>query len=284
MKKNKKILFPLISKLSFLILTIVVLMPLTCLAAPTNVPLYSTSNFAVLGGSAITNTGPTTIGGSAGGDIGLYPGSSFTGSTSVTSSGVQHINDEVARIAQEDLVTVYNDTAGRTEVVRINSELGGTTLFPGVYDSADGTFEITGTLTLDAQDDPDGVFIFKTASTLITASDSNVVLIGGSQSCHVFWQVGSSATLGTDSNFVGHIFALTSITATTGAEIEGQLLARNGAVTLDSNTITNNSCLAAPTEGEDLPDTATSFDKILLIGIGLTLVGTLLIFRKKRYE
>jgi len=119
-------------------------------------------------------------------------------------------------------------------------------LTPGVYNSISGTFQITGTLTLDAQGDPSAVFIFQTASTLVTASSSSVSLINSALPCKVFWKVGSSATLGTDSQFVGHLFALTSITANTGAVIRGQLLARNGSVTLDHNTITNNVCTITP--------------------------------------
>ena len=144
-------------------------------------------------------------------------------------------------------MTAYNDAAGRTPETTIPSELGGRTLTAGVYVSASGTFHITGTLTLDAEGDPNAVFIFKTASTLITASSSTVRLVNGARYCRTFWKVGSSATLGTNSHFVGHIFALTSITAKTGAFIQGQLLARNGAVTLDSNTITNGVCATTPT-------------------------------------
>nr|MDQ3371322.1 ice-binding family protein [Actinomycetota bacterium] len=123
-----------------------------------------------------------------------------------------------------------------------------------VYDSASGTFEITGALTLDAQGDPDAVFIFQTDSTLITASASRVVLINGAQACNVFWQIGSSATLGTNSSFAGNILALTSITATTGATVDGRLLARNGAVTLDSNTITASQCAVAVPVPEPTPE------------------------------
>ena len=120
-----------------------------------------------------------------------------------------------------------------------------TTLTPGVYASESGTFQITGPLTLDAQGDPNAVFIFKTASTLVTASGSSIVFINGAQPCDVYWQVGSSATLGTFSQFAGHLMALTSITANTGATVQGQLLARNGAVTLDTNTINNALCETA---------------------------------------
>ena len=217
-------------------------MPSTSNAAQPTVNLGTTSTFAVLAGSTITNTGTTTINGGVGGDVGLFPGTVFTGQDSASISGTVHIADTVAIKAKDDLVTAYDDANGRTPVTRISTELGGTTLTPGVYDSADGTFQITGTLTLDAQGDPDGVFIFKTASTLITASSSKVNLINSARFCRTFWAVGSSATLGTNSNFVGHILAMTSITANTGAFIQGQLLARNGAVTLDNNTITNGIC------------------------------------------
>jgi len=218
--------------------------PAACPAAPVN--LGSASSFAILAGETITNTGPTTVAGSAGGDIGLYPGTSFTGSAQVTRSGSVHLADTAASQAKDALVTAYNDAAGRTPVTTIATELGGQTLTPGVYDSSSGTFQITGTLTLDANGDPDPVFVFLTSSTLITASDSTVSLINGALPCRVFWKVGSSATLGTNSNFVGHIFALTSIQAQTGAKIQGQLLARNGSVTLDTNTITNNLCVVGP--------------------------------------
>jgi len=247
--KSSKIL-PRISLLVFLLM-IIWMIPANVTAAQAPVNLGTTSSFAVLAGTTITNTGTTTINGDAGGNVGLFPGTSFTGQETVTISGTKHLNDSVASIAKDDLVTAYNDAAGRTPVTRISSELGGSTLKPGTYDSADGTFQITGTLTLDAEGNPDGVFVFLTASTLITATDSNISLLNSARYCRIFWQVGSSATLGTNSHFVGHILALTSISAKTGATVQGQLLARNGAVTLESNTITNGICAAAvtPTSG-----------------------------------
>jgi len=225
-----------------------VAVPATSLAAQSTVNLGTSSSYAVLAGSTITNTGTTTINGDAGGDVGLHPGTVFTGRASVTllPGAAVHLADAAALLAKNALVTAYDDAAGRTPVTTIPTELGGTTLTPGTYDSADGTFQITGTLTLDAQGDPDGVFVFKTASTLITASGSDVDLTNSARYCRIFWQVGSSATLGTSSQFVGHILALTSITAETGATVQGQLLARNGAVTLDTNTITNGICAATP--------------------------------------
>ncbi len=220
--------------------------PAVSTAAQPTVGLGTASSFGVLAGTTITNTGPTTIGGSAGGDLGLYPGTSFPGLSQVTHSGSVHLADTVARKAKDDLVKAYDDAAGRTPVTTIPTELGGQILSPGVYDSQSGTFQITGTLTLDAGGDPDGVFIFKTASKLVTASNSTVSLINSARYCRVFWKVGSSATLGTNSHFVGHVFALTSIAAQTGATVQGQLLARNGAVTLDRNTIMNGLCVVGP--------------------------------------
>jgi hypothetical protein len=233
--------------LAVLTLTLAFAVPAVALAAQPPVNLGTTASFAVLAGTTITNTGPTTINGDAGGNVGLYPGSAFPGQASVTLSGSVHLADTVAQIAKDDLVTAYDDAAGRTPVTTIPTELGGKTLTPGVYDSTAGSFQITGTLTLDAQGDPDAVFVFKTASTLITASNSNVSLLNSARYCRIFWKVGSSATLGTGSHFVGHIFALTSIAAQTGATVQGQLLARNGAVTLDTNTITNGICETAST-------------------------------------
>jgi hypothetical protein len=236
-----------------MLLVFVLTAPAEVMAAQPTVNLGTTESFAVLAGSTITNTGTSTITG----DIGLSPGTSFTGQSSVTQSGSVHLADAVAVTAKTDLVTAYNDAAGRTPVSRIATELGGTTLKPGVYDSADGNFQITGTLTLDAEGDPDGVFVFKMASTLITASASKVNIINGARFCRIFWQVGSSATLGTNSTFIGHILALESITATTGAKIQGQLLARNGAVTLDTNTITNGDCpITATTTSETTATTS----------------------------
>ena len=239
-----------------LALALVALMavPAMSLAAQPTVNLGTTASYAVLAGQTITNTGATTVTG----DIGLFPGTAFTGQASVTINGAVNINNAAANQAQLDLVTAYNDAAGRTPVTPIPTELGGTTLIPGVYASAAGTFLITGTLTLDAQGDPNAVFIFQMGSTLTTMSGSRVSLINGARFCRVFWQVGTSATLGTNSSFVGHIFALTSIAAQTGATVQGQLLARNGAVTLDTNTITNGICGTSPTPTPTPTPTSTS--------------------------
>jgi len=259
-----------------LLLVAVMVLPATAMAAQAPVDLGTTEGFAVLAGTTVTNTGPTTINGNAGGDVGIAPGSAFV-STGVTMSGVSHLADAVALQAQNDLVTAYNDAANRTPFTTIPVELGGTTLKPGVYVTDTGALGLTGTLTLDAEGDPNAVFIFKSASTLITASGSSINLINGARYCRVFWQVTSSATLGSNSHFVGHVFALTDIHAQTGATIQGQLLARNGEVTLDSNTITNGLCATVSTgtiDGGQLPKTATPFYNMLLAGLALAMLGS----------
>jgi hypothetical protein len=221
--------------------------------AATAVPLGTAASFAVMAGSTITSTGPTVITG----DLGLSPGTSVTGFPPGQVNGAIHAADSAAVQAQADLTTAYDDAAAQPATATIPTELGGTTQTPGVYDSAAGTFGITGTLTLDAQGDPDAVFIFQAASTLITASASSVSLVNGAQASNVFWVVGSSATLGTSSTLQGSILALTSITVTTGTTINGRALARNGAVTLDTNTINLNGGALTLTSPDSLSWAAT---------------------------
>jgi uncharacterized repeat protein (TIGR01451 family) len=209
--------------------------------AATTVDLGAADDFAVLAGAGITNTGSTTITG----DVGTYPTLTESGFGSIALSGTDHVGDAVTQQAKDDLVLAYDDAAGQGSAIPIIADLGGQTLAPGVYSSG-SSIGLTGTLTLDGGGDPDAVFIFQAGSTLTTASGSAVNLINGAQACHVFWQVGSSATLGTNSTFKGNILALTSATLTTGVNVEGRVLARNGAVTLDANTITKATCAAPP--------------------------------------
>jgi len=234
---------------SLLALTFV--LPASAAEAP--VPMGTAQGFAVLAGTGITNTGTTNISGSNGASVGSSP------TTTVSDLGVINVTNGVLYTeasgvvdgAKLDLVTAYDNAAGRTPptetLVGPTLDLAGRTLTTGVYKSAT-SIGLTGTLTLDAQDDPNAVFIFQASTeTLITGSGSSVVLINGAQACNVFWQVGSSATFGTGSSFVGTVMALTSISAQTGATFQGQLLARNGAVTLEGNTIVNDACVAAAT-------------------------------------
>jgi LPXTG-motif cell wall-anchored protein len=183
--------------------------------------------------------------------MGSYPTCTFTedAANPVITTGTKYKDaEEIVAVAKSALDSAYLDAAGRSPETTIATELGGATLTPAVYSTAAGTMGLTGTLTLDGEGDPDAVFIFKMASTLSTASASEIVFINEAQACNVFWQVESSATFGANSIFAGHVLAFTTITANAGATFEGQLLARNGAVTLASNTIVNDLCVETVTE------------------------------------
>ncbi|MEV6872296.1 ice-binding family protein [Amycolatopsis sp. NPDC051128] len=211
-------------------------------AAEAPVGLGSAGAFSVLGGQTVTNTGPTTLARR----LGVSPGTAITGFPPGTAIGTTHAGDVVAAQAQSDLVVAYDDAAGRAPTANVAGDLVGQNLVGGVYKST-GPLALSGTLTLNGQGNANTVWIFQVASTLITASASNINLINGAQACHVYWQVGSSATLGTNSNFVGTIMALTSITVTTGTVVAGRALARNGQVSLDNNTFTAPNCRTTPT-------------------------------------
>jgi len=202
--------------------------------ASAQIPLGTASNFGVLGGSAVTNTGPTIVNG----NLGVSPGSAVTGfPPGLVAGGTIHLADAVAMQAQNDLTVAYNTAAGLACGTDLTGQdLGGQTLTPGVY-CFSSSAQLTGTLTLNALGNPNAQFVFKMGSTLTTASGAAVVFVNGAGSCNLFWQVGSSATLGTGTSFAGNILSLQSITMTTGASVAGRLLARNGAVTLDSNTV-----------------------------------------------
>ena len=182
-------------------------------AGPPPVLLGTADSFAVLAGSTITNTGPSVING----DLGLHPGTAVTGFPPGTVNGAEHVTDAVAQQAKTDLTTAYKDAAGRPFSATSPPDIGGRTLTGGVYRTGSvASLGLTGSLTLDAQGDPRAVFIFQIESTLVTATDSSVSLVNGAQACNVYWQVGSSATLGTRTAFKGNILALTSISVNDG--------------------------------------------------------------------
>lgn len=205
----------------------------SCVQLPIN--LASAGGFAVLAGSTVTNTGPTKVIG----DLGVYPGTAVTGFLPGKLFGTNHLGDPTAAQAQADLTVAYNDAAGRTRCpVSIAGNLGGLTLAPGLYKSTSSLAISSGDLTLDAKGSPKAVFIFQMASTLTTTAGRQVILKGGAKASNVFWQVGSSATLGTTSVFHGTIMADQAVTLNTGATLTGRALARVAAVALDSNAVT----------------------------------------------
>lgn len=243
------------------------------LAAGTQVPLGTAIGFAVLAGSGITNTGATTITG----DVGTFPTTTEIGFGSVTLTGTNHFGDATTQTAKTDLTAAYTNAAGQGLDFPIVADLGTMSpLIPGVYNSG-SSIGLTGTVVLDGGGDPNAVFIFQASSTLTTASGSRVVLINGAQACNVFWQVGSSATLGTGSTFVGTIMALGSITDNGGSTIDGRFLARNGAVTLNNTTIARSICQAAVTttlSSNPISAGDTIYDSTTLVGVTNDAGGT----------
>jgi hypothetical protein len=231
----------------------------SALGATASVGLGSAASFSVLGGETVTNTGPTTMFG----DLGLSPGSSVTGAPHVL--GQTHVDDAVAIGAKNALTTAYNDAAGRPSSGSAGTDLAGQTFLPGVRTASSSLLLSSGSVTLDAQGDPNAVFIFQIGSTLITGSSTTVLLVNGAQACNVFWQVGSSATLGTGTRFVGTIMAQASITANTAATIHGRLLARTAAVTLDTNTITTSNCASSVTGSGGGTETSTPAEAAALV-------------------
>lgn len=269
MTKTRRVLLPL-----FLAAAVGAAWPASALAA-TDPGLGTAGNFAVLAGTTVTNTGPSWITGA----LGVAPGSAVTGFPPGT-SGPQHKGDAVATTAQTGLTAAYVNAAaqpcpGTNNFTGVN--LGGKNLVPGVYCQTTAP-TLTGTLTLNGS----GIYIFQIGSTLITASGARVVLIGGAQPCQIFWQVSSSATIATSTTFIGTIMALTSIAMQTGATLNGRALARNGAVTLDTNRIIQSSgcgygvpAFVPPPSNNILPATLGvpseligGFPWLLLIGAG----------------
>ena len=201
-----------------------------------SVQLGSAGAFSVLGGTTVTNAGLTILGGS----VGVAPGTAITGFPP-GSAAAMHGGDPVAVQAQLDLTAAYSDAVSRAPTGAITVDLGGQTLGAGVYNSPT-TMGLHGTLTLDGQGDPNAVFVFQMGTTLTTGALSNVNLINGAQACHVFWQIGSSATTGAASTLKGTMLVFTSITMGAGANVEGHALARGGAVTLSTNLFTQPTC------------------------------------------
>ena len=189
----------------------------------------------------MTNTGPSVLNGA----LGVAPGTSLTGfGLPAVVNGAIHVNNGVATQAQADLITAYNVAAGQPVPPGnqlTGTDLGSRTLTAGAYNFSSSA-QLTGQLTLDAQGDPNAQFVFKIGSTLTTASASSVILTNGASPCNVYWQIASSATLGSGTSFVGNVMALASISLNDAASLRGRLLARNGQISLINNVLSNGNC------------------------------------------
>jgi hypothetical protein len=226
---------------------------LMCVAAPvaaqaSTIDLGTAKSFVVLAGSTVTNTGPSVLNG----DLGVYPGAALVGfGPPAVVNGARHAADAQAGKAKEDLGAAYDAAAGQP-VSPANdltgTDLGNRSLNPGAYRYTSNA-QLTGPLTLNAQGDPNAQFVFQIASSLNTASGSSVLLVNGANPCNVYWQIGTSATLGTTTAFQGNIMALASISLANGATVIGRALARSGAVTLINNVLDSSRCGAATTPG-----------------------------------
>jgi ice-binding like protein len=225
--------------------------PAAAEAAPVN--LATVTPFVVLGGQTVTNTGPSVLNG----ELGVSPGAALPGfGLPAVVNGATHANDAVAAQAQLDLTTAYDVAAGQAETADLTAtDLGNRTLTTGAYRYT-GDALLTGPLTLDAQGDPNAQFVFMIAGQLTTASASSVLLINGASPCNVFWQVGSSATLGSTTAFQGNLMALTSVSLDNAVTVQGRVLARNGQVSLINDVLTAPDCATDTTTGAGTPTAA----------------------------
>jgi hypothetical protein len=227
--------------------------------------------FGVLAGSTVTSSGNTIVMG----NLGVSPGTAITGFNGIAPggpgvvNGTVHSADAVAAQAQAELTAAYNAVAGAASTATKNGDLGGQTLFAGVY-TASSSLGITGTVTLDAQGNPSAQFIFQIATALTANVGSTVNLINGAVPSNVFWQVGSSATIGSGSSFAGNILAFSSISLGTGASLNGRALAENGAVTLLDNAITRPTDLGGVGGGTSVTPAPSS---LILVAAALVCVG-----------
>ena len=228
-------------------------------AAETPLSMGSAASYGVLASAAITSATPSTVTGTAGGDIGVGGATAPTGS--ITASGVQILGGSSLTALTAASTALASNRGGTPTAVELGA---GRSITPGAYYG--GTLEVNGTLTLNGGGDANAVFIFRAASTLVTGVSSSVLLINGTQACNVFWQVGSSATLGQGSTMVGHVIAQASISTGPASSVDGQLLAIAGAVTLGGTTIVNNACLPPPVVTPVVPPVATATPVATQIG------------------
>lgn len=237
-------------RLAGIVFAMVVTFALPAAAQAAPVDLATAGPFVVLGGTTVTNTGPSVLNG----NLGVSPGTELKGfEPPAVVKGVRHATDEVAAQAQLDLTNAYNVAAGQPVLPQndlSDTDLGERKLAPGIY-RYNAAALLTGALTLDAEGDPNAQFIFKIGSQLTTESASSVLLVNGASPCNVYWQVGSSADIGTTTAFQGNLMALTSISLKAGATVLGRMLARNGQVSLIDNVLTRPLCETGPTTPPD---------------------------------
>lgn len=218
--------------------------------APVN--LGTASSYSVLAHSTVTNTNVTNLSG----DLGLNPGTSVADTGSLIVGGATNIANAPALQAKNDLDAAYTEAAGRSYLSLSGVELASQTITPGAWESG-GVLANSGNLTLDAQNDPNAVFIFKSTATLVTGTGSTMTLINGADACNVFWVVPSSATLGTSSTFVGTIMAYADVAVLNSVTVQGRAMARTGQVTLDNDTFTSIPC-STSTPSATASESATS--------------------------